>query len=49
MVDGSTACAFTAAGMNAILEVPALIRPILTGGDGTTDLDVYLHMRGRDK
>jgi hypothetical protein len=49
MVDGTTACAFTSAGMNAILEVPAQIRPILTGGDGTTDLDVYLHMRGRDR
>jgi hypothetical protein len=49
MVDGSTACAFTSAGINAILEVPALIRPALTGGDGTTSLTIYLHMRGRDR
>jgi hypothetical protein len=49
MVDGTTACAFTSAGINVVLEVPALIRPSLSGGDGTTDLDVYLHMRGRDR
>lgn len=39
--------AFTAAGMKQITELPDLIRPLLSGGDGTTDLDVYLHMRGR--
>lgn len=40
---------FTAAGMKQITELPALIRPLVTAGDGTTSLNVYLHMRGRDQ
>jgi hypothetical protein len=49
IVDGTTVIAFTSAGMKTVLEVPALIRPKVTAGDGTTSLSVYLHMRGRDK
>lgn len=40
---------FTAAGMKQITELPALLRPLVTAGDGTTSLNVYLHMRGRDQ
>lgn len=40
---------FTSAGMKQITELPALIRPNVTAGDGTTSLNVYLHMRGREK
>lgn len=40
---------FTSAGMKQITELPALIRPLVTAGDGTTSLNVYLHMRGRDQ
>lgn len=40
---------FTAAGMKQITELPQYIRPFVTAGDGTTSLNVYLHMRGRDQ
>lgn len=40
---------FTAAGMKQITELPQYIRPLVTAGDGTTSLNVYLHMRGRDQ
>jgi hypothetical protein len=43
VVSGTT-CAFTAAGLKGIFELPRYIRPILTGGT-TSDLDVYLFMR----
>lgn len=36
-------------GMKQITELPALIRPFVSAGDGTTSLNVYLHMRGRDQ
>lgn len=41
------ALTFTSAGMKQITELPALIRPDAVAGDGTTSLNVYLHMRGR--
>lgn len=41
------ALTFTSAGMKQITELPALIRPDAVNGDGTTSLNVYLHMRGR--
>lgn len=37
---------FTAAGMKQITEVPELIRPEVTAGDGSTSLNVYLFARG---
>ena len=33
---------FTAAGMKVIMENPGMIRPNVTGGDGTTDIDVAI-------
>lgn len=39
------AVAFTAVGIEQITELTALIRPSLSGGDGTTDLDVYVLLR----
>lgn len=40
------ALAFTATKIEAISEVPALLRPRVTAGDGTTSLDVYLFAAG---
>ena len=37
---------FTAAGGSQILENYAFVRPLLSGGNGTTDLDVYLAAKG---
>ena len=37
---------FTAAGIKQISEVTRKIRPVLTGGDGSTDLDVFVLVRG---
>lgn len=37
---------FTGAGMKQITELPGLIRPHVTAGDGTTSLNIYLSMRG---
>ena len=39
------AIAFTAAGIEQITELTQLMRPNLTNGDGSTDIDVYLLMR----
>jgi hypothetical protein len=36
------AIVFTAAGMSVVLENPFYIRPNVTAGDGTTDLDVIV-------
>jgi len=33
---------FSAAGIELIAEDPLLIRPNITGGDGTTDMDVHI-------
>ena len=41
----STAISFTAAGGRAILENVALVRPRVTGGDGTTSLTAILMTR----
>jgi hypothetical protein len=41
----STAITKTAAGMEAILEAPRYIRPIVTAGDGTTSLTVQMCCR----
>lgn len=35
----------TALGIYQILEFSKLVRPRITAGDGTTDLDLYLHAR----
>lgn len=37
-----TAISFTAAGMYQVLENTKMIRPSVTAGDGTTDLDVTM-------
>ena len=37
---------FTTAGMKQITELPLDIRPNVTAGDGSTALQVWLHMRG---
>jgi hypothetical protein len=37
---------FTAAGIEQVLENPLYLRPIVTVGDGTTDLDVILSCKG---
>lgn len=39
------AATYTAAAGDAINETPKHVRPHVTGGDGTTDLDVYLVVR----
>lgn len=36
---------FTAAKIEAVMELTRYVRPIVTAGDGTTDLDVILCMR----
>lgn len=36
---------FTAAALKQIVEVCRFVRPLASGADGTTDLDVYLHAR----
>jgi hypothetical protein len=43
------ALTFTAAGIKQITELPLDIRPIVTAGDVTTALAVWLHMRGANK
>lgn len=43
------ALTFTAAGMKAITELPYEIRPSVTAGDGSTAINVYLHMRGANR
>lgn len=40
------ALTFTAAGIKQVVELPYQIRPIVTNGDGTTAIDVWLHARG---
>ena len=40
------ALTFTATKIEAISELPALIRPEVIAGDGTTDLDVFIFMAG---
>lgn len=37
---------FSAAGGSQILENYGWVRPLLSGGDGTTDIDVYLAAKG---
>ena len=39
------AIAFTAAGLKQITEFSGLVRPLASGEDGATDLDVYLYAR----
>lgn len=40
------ALSFTSAGMKQITELPELVRPRVTAGDGTTSLNAYLFCRG---
>lgn len=37
---------FTSAGLEAILESTALIKPSASGGGGPQSVNVYIHMRG---
>ena len=41
-----TALSFTAAGLSQVVEGALQMRPRITAGDGTTDLNVILFMRG---
>lgn len=43
------ALTFTSAGMKQITELPHLLKPSVTAGDGTTAINVWLHMRGAEK
>ncbi len=43
---GGTALSFTAEDLKVILENPREIRPRVTAGDGSTDLDVFIVGRG---
>ena len=36
----------TALGMHMIAEAPLLIRPFISAGDGSTDLNIYIFSRG---
>lgn len=40
------ALTFTAAGLKQISELSHQLRPVVTAGDGTTAIDVWLHVRG---
>lgn len=37
----------TSSALRQVSELPEYLRPRVTGGDGTTDLDVYMFLRGR--
>ena len=39
---------FTSAGIKYVIELPALIRPNVSGGTSPA-IDVWIHMRGRDQ
>jgi hypothetical protein len=41
------ALTFTATGLRQVVTLPALTRPLVTAGDGTTSLNVYLFMVGK--
>ncbi len=43
---GGSALSFTSEDLKVILENPAEIRPKVTAGDGSTDLDVFIVGRG---
>jgi hypothetical protein len=43
------ALTFTSAGMKQITELPHKLKPIVTAGDGTTALAVWMHMRGAER
>jgi hypothetical protein len=38
---------FTAAGLKSIGPIPRYIKPVLSSGDGSADIDVILHMVGQ--
>lgn len=40
------ALSYSAAGIDTVLQNVYWIKPVLTGGDGTTDIDVYLLSKG---
>lgn len=40
------ALTFTAAGLRSVMEITRYVKPLVTAGDGTTDLDVYLMLSG---
>lgn len=42
-----TALSFASARLEGISEMPLYVRPFVSAGDGTTDLDVYLVAVGR--
>jgi hypothetical protein len=39
------ALSFTAAGLKMVVEATRYIKPVVTGGDGTTAVDVHLFMK----
>lgn len=46
---GGNNLTFTAAGIKHVQQLTEYIRPIVTAGDGTTALTVYVFMRGREQ
>lgn len=42
-----SALSFTAAGLKGVLEVPRYVRPSVSGGGASTDIDVTLFIRGQ--
>ena len=40
---------FTTSGLRQVTELPAMLRPIVTAGDGTTALKVYMNKRGNTR
>ena len=41
------ALTFTSTGLRQILQLPHMIRPSVTAGDGTTALDIYIFAKGK--
>lgn len=44
-IPAGTALSFTAAGIKQVVEGPVLFKPVVTGGDGNTDITVTLLAR----
>ena len=42
-----TAISFTATGLKQILEITRFVRPLLSGGLGSENIDVFLHVRAQ--
>lgn len=46
---GGNNLTFTAAGLKHVQQLTEYIRPLVTAGDGTTSLTVYVFFRGREQ